>query len=58
MRHLGSIDLSFLVTNVVMPAAITLAGAWLLVAVVGTVALLVVLLVAGLYAPLRGRFIA
>lgn len=43
------------VASVVCSAAIALAGAWLLVLVAGTVALLAVLLVAGFYVPLRCR---
>ena len=58
MRLLASVDVPALLGNVVMPAAITLAGAWLLVVVVGTVAVLAVLLTVGLYAPLRCRYLA
>ena len=43
------------VASVVCSAAIALVGAWLLVPVTGTVAPLAVLLVAGLYVPLRCR---
>ena len=43
------------VASVVCSAAIALVGAWLLVLVAGTVALLSVLLVAGFYVPLRCR---
>ena len=46
------------VASVVCSAAITVVGAWLLVLVAGTVALLTVLLVAGFYVPLRCRSIA
>ena len=53
-----SVDTASVAANVVLPAAITVAGAWLLVAVVGTVALLAVLVTAGVYAPLRCRYIA
>ena len=46
------------VASVVCSAAITVVGAWLLVLVAGTVALLTVLLVAGFYVPLRCRSVA
>jgi len=46
------------VASVVCSAAITLVGAWLLVLLAGTVALLSVLLVAGFYVPLRCRNVA
>ena len=46
------------VASVVCSAAIALVGAWLLVLLAGTVALLSVLLVAGLYVPLRCRSMA
>ena len=58
MRLWASIDFSALVANVVVPAAITIAGAWVLVGVVGTVAVLAVLLTVGVYAPLRCRYLA
>jgi hypothetical protein len=46
------------VASVVCSFAIALLGAWLLVLLAGTVALLSVLLVAGLYVPLRCRSMA
>ena len=46
------------IASVVCSVAITVVGAWLLVLVAGTVALLTVLLVAGFYVPLRCRSVA
>jgi hypothetical protein len=55
MRRLSSTDTLRGVASVVSSAAITVAGAWLLVVVAGMVALLAVVLAAGIYAPLRRR---
>ena len=56
MSHLPTVHTW--VASVRGSAAIALVGAWLLVLVAGTVALLAVLLVAGFYVPLRCRSIA
>ncbi len=58
MRHLLATTTLRGVTSVVWSAAIAVVGAWLLVLIAGTVALLAVLLVAGFYVPLRCRSIA
>jgi len=58
MRHQPTTNALRGVASVVFSAALTLLGAWLLVLIAGTVAVIAVLLVAGLYAPLRCRSIA
>lgn len=58
MQHLLATTTLRGVTSVVWSAAIAVVGAWLLVLIAGTVALLAVLLVAGVYVPLRCRSMA
>jgi hypothetical protein len=43
------------VASAISSASITVVGAWLLAVMTGTVAIFAVLLVAALYAPLRGH---
>ena len=45
------------IASAISSASITVVGAWLLAMMTGTVAIFAVLLVAALYAPLRGHLV-